>query len=87
MSAAEAEVVPGSDLNAPTNATSTKVTASLGSEFGVSIALVFGYYLIQISSVYYRVYHNYDANPTKRPAYLNEAIFKLGTPLSNYNRY
>ena len=66
MSAAEAQSLPGTDVHdeVPHNVTS--------SEFGSSIALVFGYYLIQLFSVYYRVYHNYNAIATKRPAYLND---------------
>ena len=57
----------------PHNVTSARVgvTASSGSKFGSSITLVFGYYLIQIFSVYYSVYHNNNAIATKRPAYLN----------------
>ena len=62
MSAAEARFLPGTDVNVPHNVTS--------SEFGSSIVLVSGYYLIQIFSVYYRVYHNSGAIATKRPAYI-----------------
>ena len=65
MSSAEAKFLPGSDVsNVPHNVTS--------SEFGSSIALVLGYYLIQIFLVYYRVYHSCCAITTKRPAYLND---------------
>src|SRR5208282_4677819 len=49
-------------------------TTSSGLEFGSSIALVFGYYLIQIFSVYYRVYHKDGAIATKWPAYLNDNV-------------